>query len=92
MLDMVDHLAANGYGLIEALVHSGRRRLRPVLMTSLTTLLGMLPIAYGMGSGADMLRPLAVAVMGALTISVLLSLIATPVFYHLLVSLPRKAS
>ena len=47
----------------------------------------MLPIAYGMGSGADMLRPLAVAVMGALTISVLLSLIAMPVFYHLLVSI-----
>ncbi|VGO20987.1 efflux RND transporter permease subunit [Pontiella sulfatireligans] len=86
MLDMVDHLVEGGQPLTEALVHSGRRRLRPVLMTSLTTLLGMLPIAYGMGSGADMLRPLAVAVMGALTTSVLLSLIATPVFYHLLVS------
>ncbi|MCF7847344.1 MAG: efflux RND transporter permease subunit, partial [Kiritimatiellales bacterium] len=86
MLDMVDHLQEEGHALTEALVLSGRRRLRPVLMTSLTTLLGMLPIAYGMGSGADMLRPLAVAVMGALTISVLLSLIATPVFYHLLVS------
>jgi multidrug efflux pump subunit AcrB len=92
MLDMVDHLVADGQTLTEALVHSGRRRLRPVLMTSLTTLLGMLPIAYGMGSGADMLRPLAVAVMGALTTSVLLSLIATPVFYHLLVSMqPTKS-
>jgi len=89
MLDMVDHLIESGQTLTEALVHSGRRRLRPVLMTSLTTLLGMLPIAYGLGSGADMLRPLAVAVMGALTTSVLLSLIATPVFYHLLVSLRK---
>ncbi|MBN2686109.1 MAG: efflux RND transporter permease subunit [Pontiellaceae bacterium] len=89
MLDMVDHLVAEGQSLTEALIHSGRRRLRPVLMTSLTTLLGMLPITYGMGSGADMLRPLAVAVMGALTISVLLSLIAMPVFYHLLVSIRR---
>jgi len=87
MLDRVDHLQADGEPLREALIHSGRRRLRPVLMTSLTTLLGMLPIAYGMGSGADMLRPLAVAVMGALTISVLLSLIATPVFYYVFVSM-----
>ena len=47
-------------------------------MTSLAAALGMLPLAYGVGSGADMLRPLAIAVMGALAISVLLSLIATP--------------
>jgi multidrug efflux pump subunit AcrB len=53
-------------------------------MTSLTTMLGMLPLAYGIGSGADMLRPLAVAVIGAVCISVLFSLIATPVFYRVL--------
>jgi multidrug efflux pump subunit AcrB len=47
-------------------------------MTSLAAALGMLPLAYGVGSGADMLRPLAIAVMGALGISVLLSLVATP--------------
>jgi len=86
MLDMVEHLLEQGHSLTEALVYSGRRRLRPVLMTSLTTLLGMLPIAYGMGSGSDMLRPLAIAIMGSLTISVLLSLIATPVFYQILIS------
>ena len=49
----------------EALVQSGRRRLRPVLMTSMAAALGMLPLAYGVGSGADMLRPLAIAVIGA---------------------------
>jgi len=73
------------------LVRSGRRRLRPVLMTSLTTLLGMLPLAYGIGSGADMLRPLAIAVMGAVCISVLFSLIATPTFYRILLTLRSSA-
>jgi CzcA family heavy metal efflux pump len=85
MLDYVRHLRAEGLDLVEALVGSGRRRLRPVLMTSMAAALGMLPLAWGVGSGADMLRPLAIAVIGALCISVLLSLVATPVVYSLLV-------
>jgi len=87
MLDFVDRLRAESVPLHEALVRSGRRRLRPVLMTSLAAALGMLPLALGLGSGADMLRPLAIAVIGALAISVLLSLVATPVVYSLLLSL-----
>jgi multidrug efflux pump subunit AcrB len=59
-------LRADGVGLEDALVRSGQRRLRPVLMTSLAAAFGMLPLAYGIGSGADMLRPLAIAVIGAL--------------------------
>jgi multidrug efflux pump subunit AcrB len=89
MLDFVDHLQEQGLSVDDALVRSGRRRLRPVLMTSLTTMLGMLPLAYGIGSGADMLRPLAIAVIGAVCISVLFSLIATPTFYRLLLILRR---
>jgi len=85
MLDYVKHLRAEGYDLVESLVGSGRRRLRPVLMTSLAAALGMLPLAWGIGSGADMLEPLAIAVIGALCISVLLSLVATPVMYFVLV-------
>ncbi|HSA96842.1 MAG TPA: efflux RND transporter permease subunit [Acidobacteriota bacterium] len=84
MLDFVKELRAQGLDLAEALVRSGRRRLRPVLMTSLAAALGMLPLAYGIGSGADMLRPLAIAVIGALCISVLLSLIATPTIYYMM--------
>jgi len=84
MLDFVRHLQAEGLDLVEALVRSGRRRLRPVLMTSLAAALGMLPLAYGVGAGADMLKPLAIAVIGALTISVLLSLVATPTVYFLI--------
>jgi CzcA family heavy metal efflux pump len=84
MLDFVKHLRAEGLDLAEALVRSGRRRLRPVLMTSLAAALGMLPLAYGIGSGADMLKPLAIAVIGSLCISVLLSLVATPTLYFLI--------
>jgi len=84
MLDFVKELRTQGLDLAEALVRSGRRRLRPVLMTSLAAALGMLPLAYGIGSGADMLRPLAIAVIGALCISVLLSLVATPTIYYLM--------
>ncbi|HEY5042267.1 MAG TPA: efflux RND transporter permease subunit [Verrucomicrobiae bacterium] len=84
MLDFVQRLEADGVELTEALVRSGHRRLRPVLMTSLAAALGMLPLAYGIGAGAEMLQPLAVAVIGALCISVLLSLVATPVVYYIL--------
>jgi multidrug efflux pump subunit AcrB len=93
MLDYVDHLRRTGLSMEEALVQSGRRRLRPVLMTSMAAALGMLPLAYGIGSGADMLRPLAVAVIGALCISVALSLVATPTVYYLMHRLtPKSAS
>jgi len=84
MLDCVSSFRAEGFDLEEALVRSGRRRLRPVLMTSLAAALGMLPLAWGVGSGADMLRPLAIAVIGALCMSMLFSLIATPTVYFLL--------
>jgi CzcA family heavy metal efflux pump len=90
MLDFVEHLRAEGASLEDALVRSGHRRLRPVLMTSLAAAFGMLPLAYGIGSGADMLRPLAIAVIGALCISVLLSLLATPTVYYLMLRLREK--
>ncbi|MCL4190739.1 MAG: efflux RND transporter permease subunit [Thermoguttaceae bacterium] len=89
MLDFVEHLQARGYSLFDSLVQSGRRRLRPVLMTSLATFIGLLPLAYGVGAGADMLRPLAIAIIGALFISLLLSLVVTPVFYYVMARLLR---
>jgi CzcA family heavy metal efflux pump len=84
MLDFVEHSRAAGATLADALVQSGHRRLRPVLMTSMAAAFGMLPLAYGIGSGADMLKPLAIAVIGGLCISVLLSLVATPTVYYLM--------
>ena len=85
MLDRVDHLISENQTIEEALVQSGRRRLRPVLMTSLAAMLGMLPLAWGVGIGSDMLRPMAITVIGALFISVLLSLVATPAIYYFMI-------
>jgi Cu/Ag efflux pump CusA len=61
-------------------------------MTSMAAALGMLPLAYGIGSGADMLRPLAISVIGALCISVALSLVATPTVYYLMYRLTHRAA
>ncbi|HEX5262423.1 MAG TPA: efflux RND transporter permease subunit, partial [Phenylobacterium sp.] len=84
MLDQVGQHLGRGEALDDALVHAGRRRLRPILMTTLATILAMLPLAWGIGHGADMLRPLAIGLIGALCVSILLSLVATPTFYFLL--------
>ena len=84
MLDAVeDHLAA-GDTLREALLRSGRRRFRPVLMTSLAAMLGMLPLAIAFGAGSELLQPLAIGVIGGLTMALLLSLIVTPTVYAML--------
>lgn len=61
-------------------------------MTSMAAALGMLPLAYGVGSGADMLKPLAVAVVGALCMSVVLSLVATPIMFFVLRGSGKPAS
>jgi CzcA family heavy metal efflux pump len=90
VMDYFQHLNAQGVELTEALVQAGRRRLRPVLMTSFAAALGMLPLAYGVGTGAQMLKPLGIAVIGALFISLLLSLIVTPVVYSLLIRMHRR--
>ena len=84
MLDAVeDHLAA-GDTVREALLRSGRRRFRPVLMTSLAAMLGMLPLALALGSGSELLQPLAIAVISGLAVALLLSLIVTPTVYTLI--------
>jgi multidrug efflux pump subunit AcrB len=84
MLDAVeDHLAA-GDTLREALLRSGRRRFRPVLMTSLAAILGMLPLALAFGAGAELLQPLAIAVIGGLAVALLFSLVVTPTVYAML--------
>ncbi|HEX9544532.1 MAG TPA: efflux RND transporter permease subunit [Pyrinomonadaceae bacterium] len=90
MLDAVeDHLGA-GDTLREALLRSGRRRFRPVLMTSLAAILGMLPLALALGSGAELLQPLAIAVIGGLAVALLLSLVVTPTVYAMLSREPKR--
>jgi multidrug efflux pump subunit AcrB len=91
MLDAVEEHLAAGDNLHEALVRSGRRRFRPVLMTSLAAILGMLPLALAIGSGAELLQPLAIAVIGGLAVALLFSLVVTPTVYAMLHSDDAKA-
>jgi CzcA family heavy metal efflux pump len=65
----------------DALVQAGRIRLRPILMTTLCTLFGLMPLALGIGSGAELQKPLAIAVIGGLSVSMLITLVAIPVLY-----------
>jgi CzcA family heavy metal efflux pump len=81
MLDAEKSFSAEGYALREAIFRAGRRRLRPILMTALATIFGMLPLAIGVGSGAQLLQPLAIAVIGGVGASMILSLLITPVLY-----------
>jgi hypothetical protein len=67
-----------------AIIESGKIRLRPIIMTTAATILGMLPITFGIGAGAELRQPMAVAIVGGLLTSTLLSLIVVPVLYTLL--------
>ena len=81
LIDYTMLLRERGLGLIQASVRAGRSRLRPVLMTTLTTILGMVPMSISQGVGAEMWRPLGVSVIGGLTISTIMTLIYVPVMY-----------
>jgi multidrug efflux pump subunit AcrB len=66
------------------MLYAAQRRLRPIIMTALAAICGMLPLAFALGAGSQMLQPLAIAVIGGLTISMVLSLVITPLVYFLL--------
>ena len=69
--------------LREAILEAGRVRLRPIVMTTVTTVLGLTPMALGIGRGADLRAPLAIAVIGGLLVATILTLIVVPVVYSL---------
>ena len=75
-----DHFRAPRRG--EAMLHAAQRRLRPIVMTAIAAVCGMLPLAFALGAGSQMLQPLAIAVIGGLLVSVFLSLIVTPAIYY----------
>jgi CzcA family heavy metal efflux pump len=84
LLDADEQLRAGGMDAREAMLHAAERRRRPILMTAIATVCGMFPLALALGAGSQMLQPLAIAVIGGLTISIVLSLVVTPVvYYHL---------
>jgi multidrug efflux pump subunit AcrB len=84
LLDADQRFRAAGFSPREAMVQAGRRRLRPIVMTALASVAGMLPLALAMGSGSQMLQPLAIAVIGGILISMALSLIITPAMHYYL--------
>jgi len=84
LLDANEKYRAEGMSLEEAIVHAGRRRLRPIVMTALAAVAGMLPLALAIGAGSQMLQPLAIAVIGGILISMVLSLIVTPAIQYFL--------
>jgi multidrug efflux pump subunit AcrB len=84
LLDAEHRFRKLGFTPEDALVQAGRRRLRPIAMTALATIAGMLPLALAIGSGSQMLQPLAIAVIGGLLCSIVLSLILTPIIHFYL--------
>ncbi len=84
LVDLINQLRSQGKARLDAIVEAGTARLRPIMMTSLTTALGLLPMALGFGEGAEVRTPMAITVIGGLTVSTLLTLIVIPVVYSLL--------
>ncbi|MBT8479089.1 MAG: efflux RND transporter permease subunit, partial [Gemmatimonadetes bacterium] len=85
-VDFINQKRADGAAKRHAILEAGRLRLRPIVMTTITTVFGLLPMALGWGAGADLRAPLAVAVIGGLISATFLTLIVVPVVYSLLVS------
>jgi multidrug efflux pump subunit AcrB len=84
LLDAEHRFRALGFSAKDAMIQAGRRRLRPIAMTALATVAGMLPLAFAIGSGSQMLQPLAITVIGGLLSSMVLSLIFTPAIHYYL--------
>ena len=90
LIDYINQLRKRGVERNEAIIQGGKVRLRPILMTTLTTILAMLPMAIASGEGAEMRTPIAVTIIGGLTSSTFLTLIVVPIFYTYLDDLAKK--
>jgi HAE1 family hydrophobic/amphiphilic exporter-1 len=84
LVDYINLMRDRGYELYEAIAISGKSRLRPVLMTAMTTILGMLPLAMSTGEGAEIWRPMGITVIGGLVVSTLVTMIIVPTMYAVL--------
>jgi HAE1 family hydrophobic/amphiphilic exporter-1 len=83
MVDFTNLLHERGLSINHAVINAGKSRLRPVLMTSVTTILGMMPLALGIGEGSEVWQPMGVSIIGGLTFSTLITLIIVPVVYSI---------
>jgi HAE1 family hydrophobic/amphiphilic exporter-1 len=84
LVDLINQLRAQGSERFDAIMEAGRARLRPILMTSLTTALGLLPMAMGVGEGSEVRTPMAITVIGGLVVSTILTLLVIPAVYSLM--------
>jgi HAE1 family hydrophobic/amphiphilic exporter-1 len=84
LVDYINRLRAAGMARREAILQAGRDRLRPILMTTATTILALAPLAIGLGEGARLRAPMAIAVIGGLITSTILTLVVIPVVYELI--------
>jgi HAE1 family hydrophobic/amphiphilic exporter-1 len=84
LIDRINQIRARGAAKADAIIEAGKSRLRPIVMTMLTTTLGLLPLAIGVGEGAEVRAPMAITVIGGLSVSTLLTLIVIPVVYSVL--------
>ena len=84
LLDADQRFRAEGLSAEESMIRAGERRLRPIVMTALATVAGMVPLALGLGAGSQMLQPLAIAVIGGIMASMVLSLVITPAVHYYL--------
>jgi len=84
ILDAEEHFGGQGLSPQEAMIEAGKRRLRPIVMTAMATIAGMLPLAFALGAGSQMLQPLAITVIGGLLSSMVLSLVFTPAIHYYL--------
>jgi CzcA family heavy metal efflux pump len=84
LLDADQRFRAEGMSAEDSMIHAGERRLRPIMMTALATVAGMIPLALGWGAGSQMLQPLAIAVIGGILASMVLSLVVTPAVHYFL--------
>jgi HAE1 family hydrophobic/amphiphilic exporter-1 len=92
LIDRINQLREEGIGKREAIIIAGSQRIRPILMTSLTTILGLVPLTIGIGESASLRSPMALAVIGGLVTSTLLTLVVIPCFYWVFDSLSFKIS
>jgi HAE1 family hydrophobic/amphiphilic exporter-1 len=90
LVDYINLMRDRGYNMVEAIALSGRSRLRPVLMTALTTILGMLPLALSIGEGSEIWKPMGITVIGGLLFSTLLTLVIVPVVYMAFIGKGKK--
>ena len=90
LVDRINQLSQAGMELTDAIVEAGQQRIRPIIMTTLTTILAMLPMTFGFGEGASLRSPMAIAVIGGLITSTLMSLMVIPCVYYVLEKIKRR--